>query len=133
MASEIEAPTAAKAAVSDEDKAKAAAQHSPTAGRRGGAGPYVRYTGVKWAALTPKDVNNDPAALARIARSGTYREITPAQWAQIGVKTSKPSVWCLQNNYKIPASAFIESQLDYLLDVDGDFDLVDSQNNPVPR
>lgn len=130
-ADQIEAPTSAKPAVSDDDKAKAAPRDSGQ--RRSSTGPFVRYTAVKWAALTPADVGNDPAAVARIARAGTYREITPAQWRQIGIETDTTNVWCLQNNYKLPASTFTKQQLDYLLGVDGDFDLVDGHNNPVDR
>lgn len=127
----IAPPDAAQPAVSDADKAKAAAAAAEA--RKPSAGPFVRYTGVKWAALTPKDVNFEQSLVDRIARAGTFRKITAQQWGQVGVATSSSHVWSMDNRYKIPASQFNDKQLDYLLDVDGDFELVDASNNRVSR
>lgn len=132
MGTDIVSPAQAASAVSDADKAKAAAA-TAAAVTKASAGPFVRYIGVKWAGLTPKDVDFNKASVARILQSGTYRKITAQQWGQVGVATSVTNVWSAQNRYKIPASQFNQAQLDYLLNVDGDFDLVDANNTRVAR
>jgi hypothetical protein len=131
MAAQIESAQQAKAAKSDDEKAAEQVQVAAPIPQAGG--PFVRYTAVKWAALTHKDVNFDKELVARIDRSGTERKITSQQWSLVGVATSITHVWSIANKYKIPASQFNEAQLNYLLNVDGDFALVDANNNPVSR
>lgn len=64
---------------------------------------YIQYTGSK----------------------ATVRQITRAQWAKIGIDQNS-AVWDRSNRHLMPKDFFGEEALDYLLNRDGDFRLVRS-------
>lgn len=101
----------ASPALTDSEKTDKAKQASPPAPR---ASRFVRYTGAReeWASM---------------------RRITSQAWATLGIKGVQTNVWSLSNDWRIPASQFSEAQLDYLLDVDGRFELADAAGKIVAR
>ena len=113
MASEIEPVEQVKPAVSDEDKAKAEATSTPVVPAKSGA-RFVRYTGAR----------EEHASIRRIA---------PDAWANVGVSTTRTDVWELGNDWKLPVGQFTQPQLDYLLNVDGRFELADTDGKIVVR
>lgn len=99
----------AKPALSDSEKAEKTKQTLPAR-----SGKFVRYTGAKeeWA---------------------TMRRIKPDAWATLGITADRTHVWDRSNDHRIPVSQFNEAQLDYLLDADGRFELVDAAGKTVAR
>lgn len=96
-------------AESDDEKAKA----RKTTDKKE-KGPFVKYLGV-------------------LQGVSSAREITAREWLQLGIKTKGIDVWDLRNDFQLPASQFDDDQLDYLLDVDGRFALVDAEGKEVER
>lgn len=118
----------AQPAVSDENKAKAeadaAAQKSADSG-----GKFVLYTGPRAAAANAEELKKRQSRLGE----GSYAEITVQQWAEVGIDAKNSLVWKLQNNFRVPASALTDAQLDYLLTNSKRFELVDADGNKVER
>lgn len=108
----IESAAQAIAAQTDDEKARAAAAAPPKPKK--GTGPFVLYLG---------------------ARNGiaSRREIKSSDWRSIGCDTRRTDVWDLGNDYKLPARMFSDEQLDYLLETDGGFELVDGEGKRVDR
>ncbi|ORA25165.1 hypothetical protein [Mycobacterium aquaticum] len=117
----------AQPAVTDEDKAKAEAEAAAPQSDSGGK--FVFYTGARTAAANAEELKNRPSRLGE----GTYAEITVQQWAEVGIEAKTSLVWKLQNNYRVPASALSDAQLDYLLTNSNRFELVDGNGNKVER
>jgi len=67
-------------------------------------GKYVRYNGV-----------------------GTVRIMGPKEWKAAGVKSDDYFEWNVLNKKRIPLSSFSDEQLQYLLRVDGRFELVEDK------
>ncbi|OBC11437.1 hypothetical protein A5784_35155 [Mycobacterium sp. 852013-50091_SCH5140682] len=117
----------AQPAVTDEDKAKAEAEAA--APQSDSAGKFVLYTGARTAAANADELKTRKTRLGE----GTYAEITVQQWAEVGIEAKNSLVWKLQNNFRVPASALSDAQLDYLLTNSNRFELVDGNGNKVER
>lgn len=117
----------AQPAVSDADKAKVEAAVDAQASE--GGGKFVLYTGPRTAVANAEELKNRMTRLGE----GTYAEITPQQWAEVGIAAENSLVWKLQNNYRVPASLLSAAQLDYLLTNSTRFELVDADGNKVDR
>lgn len=65
-------------------------------------GPWIKYKGV-----------------------ATVRILTQKDWAAVGVNSSTYAEWNYLNEKKLPRSMFSDEELQYLLRVDGRFELVD--------
>lgn len=65
-------------------------------------GPWVAYRGV-----------------------ATVRVFTAADWARVGIDSTKRYEWNALNHKKLPKSIFSKEQLDYLLNIDRRFVLVE--------
>lgn len=99
-----------KPAVSDETKAKTAPpEPSKPRSRR-----FVRYTGAR-------------------EEHASMRRIKAAAWRELGIKAERTHVWELGNDWRIPVSEFTDPQLDYLLDVDGRFEIINNDGQIVGR
>ena len=55
---------------------------------------------------------------------GTVRVITPSDWKKAGIECDSQTEWNYLNKMRLPRSAFTDEQLQYLLRVDGRFELV---------
>lgn len=117
----------AQPAVSDEGKAKAAAE--AVAPQSDSAGKFVLYTGPRTAAANAEELKKRRSRLGE----GSYAEISVQQWAEVGIAAERSLVWKLQNNFRVPASALTDAQLDYLLTNSKRFELVDADGNKVDR
>lgn len=127
-AQKIEATDTAQVAVSDENKAKAESAASAPKSSHPNA-RFVLYTGPRTAVANAEELKKRASRLGE----GTYAEITPAQWAQVGIKANTAVVWRLQNNYLVPASELTDAQIDYLLTHSTRFELVDGAGMKVER
>ena len=67
-------------------------------------GQYIKYNGV-----------------------GTVRIMTPQDWKNVGVESDKYFEWNYLNKKQIPRSAFSDEELQYLLRIDGRFELVTAE------
>lgn len=70
-------------------------------------GPWVQYNGI-----------------------GTVRVITASDWRNVGCEGERVQ-WNYLNKKRRGKAIFSEAQLNYLLNVDGRFSLVDDNGNPV--
>lgn len=68
----------------------------------GAKGPWIKYTGI-----------------------GTVRVMNAQAWADAGVDSSKYCEWNYLNKKRLPRSRFNDQELQYLLRVDGRFELVE--------
>lgn len=127
-AGQIESTDTAQAAVSDDDKAAAQSAAEKAKSSQPG-GRFVLYTGPRTAAANAEELKNRQSKLGE----GTYAEIKPEQWAEVGIAADKALVWRLQNNYLVPASDLSDAQLNYLLANSTRFELVDGDGKPVQR
>lgn len=107
MTFQIESGDQAQSVPSDEEKAAAVVYARPKS-----SGPFVLYTG-------PRE------------GTGTRAEIRPADWAKQGIVSTRTSVWCLQNKWRIAVSQLTDEQVDYLLNNTKRFELVDAKGNKV--
>lgn len=66
------------------------------------SGPWIKYTGI-----------------------ATVRTINANGWREAGVDSTKKAQWNYLNHMRLPKSMFNEEELNYLLNVDGRFSLVE--------
>lgn len=67
-------------------------------------GRYVKYTGV-----------------------GTVRQMTPSMWKEAHVDSDNSFEWNFLNHKQLPLSIFTDAELQYLLRVDGRFEIVEAE------
>lgn len=104
------APTvSAQPAKTDEEKAVVAQVVA-----KDSSGPFVKYTGPE-------------------TGRGTLATISVKEWNRSGFAATHGHEWKLQNNWRLPVSAFTDQQLSHLLDVDQRFVLVDGSGEKVDR
>ncbi|OBJ08281.1 hypothetical protein [Mycobacterium sp. 1465703.0] len=125
----IQPPDASAApAVSDDDKAKARAAAAEAAKGKPGD-KFVLYLGPSNITRNKEDLKKRSTRLGE----GTYAEITPQQWAAVGISAKAAVKWTVANNWRVPVSAFTDEQLDYLLTNSKRFELIDGEGNPAER
>lgn len=115
-------------AVSDDDKAKARAEAAEAAKDKPGD-KFVLYLGPTNITRNKEDLKKRSTRLGE----GTYAEITPQQWAAVGISAKAAVKWNVANDWRLPVSAFTDEQLDYLLSNSKRFELVDRDGNPTER
>lgn len=71
-------------------------------------GPWIQYNGV-----------------------GTLRVMTKEDWHRVGVDSSQYCEWNYLNKKRLPRSSFSDEELQYLLNVDGRFSVVDAETASV--
>lgn len=116
----IESPAQAQAAASDADKAKARAEAAAPADP---AERFVLFTSpsraMSKAVSRPSGAGQSDGSYAAKAGVDMARaEITPQQWAQVGIKATRKLEWSAANNWRIPASQLTAEQLHYLFNDD---------------
>lgn len=68
---------------------------------------------------------------SRIGDAIAVAEISPKDWAQVGIPASETLRWHRPNNWRVPEKRLSSEQLDYLLLNDARFELVDRDGNLV--
>ena len=66
-----------------------------------------------------------PKTFVKYVGGATNRVITKADFASIGITADKDREWSFLNEFKLPESHFSDDELDYLLEKDGRFQLVE--------
>lgn len=59
---------------------------------------------------------NEPKSKERFVRyvgTSDVREITGAQWSNVGAKDQNKTVWSVRNGWKLPVSDFSDNALQY--------------------
>lgn len=130
----IESPEGAQPAVSDQEKAQVAADAAAQAAKER-SGQFLQYLGPINAQRAHDLPPEQRAAAFQRPGIGSYAEITPAQWGEVGIESDgQAHVWALENDHRIPVARFSQAQLDYLLTKDAKrFAVVDSAGNRVKR
>lgn len=70
------------------------------------------------------DDDNRPANnYVRYVGAATRRVLTAEDWERVGIE-GKPATWHMGNGLMLPVSQFSQEQIDYLVNVDGRFQVV---------
>lgn len=125
---EIQPPDGAEAAQSDDEKAKAGAAQAEAAKAKA-SDKFVLYLGPSNVSRNTEELKKRPPKLGE----GTYAEITPTQWGQVGIAATNTVKFSLANSWRVPVSAFSDAQLDYLLTNSKRFVVVDGTGAPTER
>lgn len=79
------------------------------------------------AELNPKpqegeeDHTEDAGKFIKFNGHSGVRSISADEWASVGVKDAEDTVWDRNNAHRIPRADFNDKQINYLLNVDGEF------------
>lgn len=125
----IASTTQAQPAVSDVEKAKAAAVAAAEVEAHPNKGQFVLYLGPTNVAAAAEELKQRQPQLGE----GTVAEISIVQWSQAGVGSKRAHRWDLSNEWRIPATQFTAEQLDYLQANSTRFALVDAEGQKVDR
>ncbi|ANW64015.1 hypothetical protein BCA37_10780 [Mycobacterium sp. djl-10] len=116
QAAVIESPAAAQAVPSDPEKAAAEAAASAAEDAHPLKGKFVQYNGQR--------------------AHGVEVTLTPQNWADSGVESTRTHVWDVGNDWQVPATQFTDAQIDHLLQLSrryNRFKLVDAQGAETSR
>lgn len=155
---DIAPPDAAQPAVSEDEKAAAAEAKAAEAKKSKPTERFVEYLVPRRATASYIDekgkrrkIETRPSEahrLASVADDGSYSsrvgvanaraDITPQQWAAVGISATEKVVWEFGNDWRVPARQLSAEQIDYLLTEDRKhngvrFELVDGNGNKVDR